>query len=475
MKRLTALALAAAAALAACSDNPPTPLAPALAISGVAGAIAHVSSAADAGDGSFRAAVEAANADPSISRISFAQGIGPVSLADPVVFTGPQALVIDGNHGVLDGTSLGAAESIFLATGGGNLEVRELTVQNAPGSGIEVQIPAASTGTLQYALVNLIALDNGGHGAVINDQLDPLDVGNPAGSAASVVVRVSGSRFEGNGFGASDRDGLRVNEGGDGSLQVDIVGTVVKANGADGIELDERGAGDVVFDVQNTQFSFNGELDPADLEDGLDVDEAQDGSVIGRFVQVSANDNFEEGLDLNENHAGDMRIEMNTVETSRNGEEGVDLEEDDDFQGGGDLIATLRNVTASGNTGGDAGIKLRERGEGNVVADLVNPVGNDNAGAGISVREDAAGNLDAAIVGALATGNGSHGVIYDENSDGELSGALRAATASGNGGAGVRAEQATTGTGLLRVQSLTASGNVGGAISSSGVTVDQVP
>ena len=169
MKRLTALALAGAAVLAACSDKSPTPLEPTFAISGVAGTIAHVSSAADAGLGSFRAAVEAANVNPSISRISFAHGIGPVALAAPVVFTGPQALVIDGNNGVLDGAGLGAAASIFLANVGGNLEVRDLTVRNAPGSGIEVQVPAAATGTLQFGLSNLIALDNGGHGAVIND------------------------------------------------------------------------------------------------------------------------------------------------------------------------------------------------------------------------------------------------------------------------------------------------------------------
>ena len=477
MKRLTALALAGAAALAACSDNSSTLFdpAPTLSVSGTAGAVTHVTSAADAGSGSFRAAVEAANTDPGISRIAFEKGVGPVSLATPIVFTGSQAMVIDGNDVVLDGGSLGAAESIFLTTGGGDLEVRNLTVRNAPGSGIEVQVPAGSTGTLQYGLVNLTACDNGGHGAVINDQADPVDVANEAGSAAGLVVRVSGSRFEGNGFGAGDRDGLRINEGGAGSLHAVITQTVVLANGGDGIELDERGVGDVVFDVQHTQFSFNGELDPADLEDGLDVDESQDGSAIGRFVQVSANDNFEEGLDLNENHAGDMRIEMSQVETSRNGEEGVDLEEDDDFAGGGDLIASLRNVTANGNTNGDAGIKIRERGDGNLNAELVNPAGSSNARAGISLREDAAGNLDATVVGALTAGNGSHGVIYDENSDGELTGALRASNSSDNAGAGVRAEQATTGAGLLRIEKLTAVGNIGGAISSSGVTVDQAP
>ena len=43
----------------------------------------------------------------------------------------------------------------------------------------------------------------------------------PTDSAASVEVTVLGCRFVGNGFGVLDRDGLRVNEGGEGSLRRD--------------------------------------------------------------------------------------------------------------------------------------------------------------------------------------------------------------------------------------------------------------
>jgi hypothetical protein len=475
VKHLTALSLAAAAVLSACADRSSTPLEPALAVSDAPDRHARVTTAADLGDGSFRAAIEAANADPSITRISFERGLGTVPLTDPVSFTGSQALTIDGSGAVLDGTGLAAGESALVASGGGNLEVRDLTVRNAPGSGIAIEIPAASTGTLEFALIGVTAWGNGLHGAVINDQVDPGDTDNEAGSAAGLRVRVVGSRFENNGFGAGDQDGLRVNEGGPGSLTAEIRQTVVTSNGGDGIELDERGPGDVVFDVQHTQVTRNGALDPADLDDGMDVDEAQDGSVIGRFIHVVASDNYEEGLDINENHAGDMRIEMNQVEGSRNREEGVDLEEDDDFAGGGDLVAVLINVTATGNTGGDAGIKLRERGDGGLFSTIVNAVTNANAEAGISVREDAAGGLDASIIGAFADGNGSHGIIYDENAAGDLTAVLRAAISSTNGGAGVRAEQASTGAGALRIEALTAPGNAAGEVSSSGTTIDRVP
>ncbi len=46
----------------------------------------------DSGPGSFRAAVDQANVDPSITWIKFQPGIGLVALERAVVFEGPQAL-----------------------------------------------------------------------------------------------------------------------------------------------------------------------------------------------------------------------------------------------------------------------------------------------------------------------------------------------------------------------------------------------
>jgi hypothetical protein len=343
-----------------------------------------------------------------------------------------------------------------------------------------VHVPPGATGKLVYELVNVTAYGNGLHGVVINDQADPTSMSD-AGSAASIAVRVNQSRFERNGLAAGDQDGLRVNEGGDGSLDAVIRHTVVVDNGGDGIELDERGRGDVLFDISHTQFLRNGPFDPNDLDDGLDIDEAQDGHVVGRLVQVTANDNHEEGIDINENDAGDMRIAMVQVEASRNVEEGVDLEEDDDFQGGGDLVATLTGVTANGNRGGDAGIKIRERGDGTLVSVLEKAValGNLGGAAGISLREDAAGDLDARISAATANGNEGHGIAFDENSDGNLAALLAASTSSSNGllpalQSGVRAEQGGTGSGTLTVRALRADANTGGAISNdAGVVVER--
>ena len=86
--------------------------------------------------------------------------------------------------------------------------------------------------------------------------------------------------------------------------------SLAHGNAADGIEVDERGAGDVRVDMFGTRISENGVFDPADLDDGFDIDEYDDGSVIGAIVLSAAVNNFEEGFDFNENNAGDLRVDM---------------------------------------------------------------------------------------------------------------------------------------------------------------------
>ena len=72
----------------------------------------------------------------------------------------------------------------------------------------------------------------------------------------------------------SDRDGLRVNEGGEGDLTITVrVLALLEDNGADGIEVDERGAGDVRVEMFGTRLTRNGPFDPTDLDDGFDIDE----------------------------------------------------------------------------------------------------------------------------------------------------------------------------------------------------------
>jgi hypothetical protein len=427
-------------------------------------ATAFVTNSNDAGAGSFRAAVAAANANPSVDRIVFRPGLAPVALASPVVFTGAQSLDVVGSGGTLDGSGLAASDDAFAVTGGGNLSVSLLTIRNAPQEGLAYVVPASATGTRRVVLVAVAIRGNDGHGVHVDDQSN--------NSPASLDVRVVGSLFDGNGFGALDRDGLRVDEGGIGTLSFVVGLTRAEGSGGDGIELDERGPGDAVFNVSGTLIARNGSFHErfppppgveVDLDDGMDVDESDDGGVNGKVVASSASDNFEEGWDFNENHAGDFRVDMTLVDASRNREEGVDFEEDDDVAGGGDLITTLIGVKADGNAAGDAGLKVRERGDGNVVADVRNAQANGNGAGGISIREDAVGGLTGTVDRSSTIGNGTIGIDFDENAAGDLSGTVRASTSTGNTDVGIRADQQAPGVGTLAVIATTALPNGGGA------------
>lgn len=426
---------------------------------------ALVTSADDAGAGSFRAAVAEANANAAVGQIVFAGDLAPVSLASTVVYTGDQSLRIVGNGATLDGDG-------FRAETAGDLSIVGLTVRDAPGEGIAYELAGAATGTREISLVGVTALDNDGYGVVIDDQVDPEDTSNPNGSAASLDVTVINATFDGNGFGALDRDGLRVNEGGEGSLHITIRNSVVSGNGADGIELDERAAGDVAFTVSNTHITGNGSFDldnpdpdARDLDDGMDVDESGSGSLVGRIANSVASDNFEEGWDFNELNLGDLVVELTNVDASRNREEGIDLEEDDDFDGvgswGGDLIATISGVTTDANCsdGGDGGLKVRERGDGDVWAHVARVGARENECDGVSVREQEAGSIGAQVERPTADGNTSDGVEFREQDAGDLVAATSNGSASANVAAGVRARESGTGGGSLLLDRVTLEAN----------------
>src|SRR5262245_60425809 len=155
---------------AACSDDTEAPVEPSLAQ--LQGSAARVSTNSDNGPGSFRAAIEAANADPSIGTIRFAAGLGPIRLSEPVTYSGTHALGIQGEGARLIGSGLPDATSALVADGGGNLTLRRLSVTGAPGNGITVKVPDDASGTIAIRLQDVTIRENGLHGILINDQAD---------------------------------------------------------------------------------------------------------------------------------------------------------------------------------------------------------------------------------------------------------------------------------------------------------------
>lgn len=481
MKRIAPWSLGLLA-LAACSDN--SPVSPgtdtAADVSSVSterqNGFVNVTNDDDDGKGSFRWAIGEANANPSIQAIEFTGQTGTVHLSSTVTYTGTQPLTINGKQAVIDGA--GAGGPAFAATGGANLTIADLTIQNAPAEGIDVEIPAEATGTIRFALSGVTIRDNKGHGVLLNDQVHPEteDGVQPIaeGSAASLYVEVTGTSFLGNGYSVSDRDGLRANEGGEGSLTFVARSSRSEDNAADGIELDERGTGDVMIDVRGVTLARNGRFDPLDFDDGFDIDEYDDGSLLGTVAESASIDNYEEGFDFNENNAGDIRVDMSLVNASGNAEEGIDYEEDDDFAGGGDLVTAMTDIVADEN-GGDGGLKIREKGAGLLTANVTGVQANSNVVSGIAIREDADGTLTANITKSRTLSNAAHGIDFDENSTGNLAATVTEAVSSGNTLFGVRADQQLPGTGSLLLTQADLSGNTGGTTTGSNVTVTVAP
>lgn len=455
MKRIAFALLAFT--VAACSDQSLTPLAPAPSAAIVDGDVI-VTNSNDAGPGSFRDAIAQANANAAIGTIGFGPRVSTIAIQGSITFVGSQDLTINANRATIDASAAGA--SGFVATGGGDLEIIGLTVRNAAGQGIEVQVPAAATGTIRVALMNVDILGNTGHGFMVDDQLN--------NSSASVDVSVVDSRFIGNGYSVSDRDGIRVNEGGVGSITFTSVNSRMEDNAADGIELDEMGIGDVTIDVRRTQILRNGIFDPSDLDDGFDIDEAGDGSILGQVVSSVASHNYEEGLDFNENDNGDLRVDLSDVNASFNREEGIDYEEDDDSGTQGDLVATMDRVTMHGNgvDGGDGGLKIREKSGGNLNLVLTDIIATGNSLAGIHVNESGAGSSTVSIAKAVANANVGDGM--------EVLGTTTLSTfiditVSGNGSLGLSVAQGTA-----NVTNVKGGGNVAG-LTGGGATFVTVP
>ncbi|MGE0159472.1 MAG: hypothetical protein AB7T31_08655 [Gemmatimonadales bacterium] len=474
-------------ALAACNDMSPTAPEltepdPTASILGHLGDVL-VTNGNDGGPGSFRAAVQRANVDASVESIGFLPRVQKVRLETGVTFTGSQPLTIDGAGAMIDASEV--AGRAFEVTGGGALALLRLGVRGAGAEGVAIEVPPTATGTIEITLRRLEIVGNGGHGILINDQRDPSTIDDvqpdSAGSAATLAVTVTDSKFLRNGYTVSDRDGLRVNEGGTGDLRFTVARVLADDNAADGIEIDERGPGDVVLDMTATVVSRNGKFDPADLDDGFDIDEYDEGSIVGRVFLSTASNNYEEGFDFNENNAGDLRIDMTLVSALRNSEEGIDLEEDDDFGaagdpfgGGGDLVAVMRGVTTVGNgDAADGALKIREKEDGNLDVTLSSILSTHNVGTGIFARESQAGSAVVRIEKAISTNNRAgildpfslgHGIELLESGGGDLTATVSASAVHDNAGNGVFGDETGAGAGTVTLRNVQSAANALGPV-----------
>lgn len=289
-----------------------------------------------------------------------------------------------------------------------------------------------------------------GHGIWIDDN---------ESAPGGVTLRTNRVTVDNSGIGAFDRDGIRVDETGTGSIiWSDRHGTYTNA-GADGVELDERGPGKVLVDVRNSVFNGNGDyclpIDPndppyadptcvedddgdlvLDLDDGFDIDEADDGDIVATIRNVTMNDNYDEALDFDEAGEGSIRASVSHLTAERNIDEGIKFSEEDS----GSVTATISKVT---------------------ILD-----GEDDA---IEIEEEDDGNNTVVVKDSTIEGNGKNGIKIEEADAGDVDLTVRRTSSTNNADAGIAAEQEDAGTGVLNNIGNDLAGNSGGELDLDGV------
>lgn len=342
-------------------------------------------------EASLIAAVEAANADVTIKKIIFTENAS-ITLTAPVIYTGSQAIKFMGHNAIIDGSSAGDLvfnEDLTAVTEDGSLifntssdvSIDSLSVINSKTRGVVVNIPEYATGKdITVKLNNVNIIDSALYGLHIDDNADEFDDG-VSGSAIGIKLKISHSNFIGNGTGAIDFDGIRVDERGEGSIKAKIKHTHIDGNGGDGIELDEAGAGSVDAEMKHVTLNGNGFYDPTDLDDGFDIDEAGDGDIKVELKHVEVKNNMDEGLDFDEEGNGSVEAELSHVIVMNNNDEGIKIDEED----AGDIEAELEDVSVIGS--GDDGIQFTEIGEGKIEAELESVTAIDNNKYGIKIEQ----------------------------------------------------------------------------------------
>lgn len=336
-------------------------------------------------------AVAEANADSSIETIVFEHGAS-IALTAPVIYSGAQDLTLIGNGALIDGSAAGSfvlddnftavtEDGTLVFNTAGDITIRNLTVANNATRGIVVNVPEEATGDdVEVVLHQVKVLDSALYGLHIDDNRDAFDDG-VAGSAVGVDMTLYQCEFTGNGTGAIDFDGVRVDERGEGDIQALIIGTTIDGNGGDGIELDEAGPGDVDASMIRVSVSGNGFFNEADLDDGFDIDEADEGNVEVTLNGVTVVGNQDEGLDFDEAGEGDVELKFKNVFADANTDEGIKIDEED----AGDIESQFLLVDVA--NGGDDGIQFTELGEGGIEAGMKKVTATNNEKFGIKIEQ----------------------------------------------------------------------------------------
>ena len=366
----------------------------------------------DSGVGSLRAGL---NSGAAVIVID--DSVSVIALNSTLFYDEVTSLKIVGSGQTITGGDF----TLLAITEGADLTVSDLAFEGpggyhvgnqGGGKGIFVDVPYDRAGVVSLKLTNVSVSDVGYHGVHVSDcDLEVCGSGGGGGgdgSPASIYATLTNVTTDGVGYGSFDADGIRLDDRGEGDILFEAVDSTFINVGADGVELDEGNGGDVIVKVRNSFFEFNGGYcapinpdeppyaDPScvedddgklvlDLDDGFDIDEAGDGSLLGSIRNIWISNNLDEGLDFDEEGEDGIDVELVGIEAWGNRDEGVKVSESD----GGDVTARLRSLTVVGS--GDDGIQIEQDHGGDINVTVNGTTTMDNAKNGLKVVQDGAG------------------------------------------------------------------------------------
>ena len=359
---------------------------------------------------------------------------------------------------VTDGADLKINKMNFEGPGGFSILNRGDLGVTPAGKGIFIDVRDDQTGTLniQFYQVGVSGVAN--HGIHVSDCSLADDCGSGSGgggdgSAASINLICNSCTVDDVGNGKFDADGLRIDDRGAGSIDVILRRSSFTNVGADGVELDEGDEGNVSVTTFRTDLSDNGRYcDPALLEaflpepDEAEFDEAEEvteASIPGPVTGSPDDSCFEREVDLYDSgfvEAYEFAIDV---------DDGIDLDE----AGDGHLIGVMRRSTIHRNF--DEGVDFDEEGEGDINVIFSNTRAFDNVDDGFKHTEEDGGDMIARVYQGRSSNNGGKGFVFEEADEGDLNAGVYGTNTFNNDDSddtGIEAVQEDEGTGVLRVR-----------------------
>ena len=403
-----------------------------------------VTSTNDSGEGSLRAALDAAASAGTAAHIVIMVD-GTIEITSTLAYGGTAALTLIGN-----GQTIASAQNVTLlaATQGADLTVMGLAFEGPggfdieargdldgpAGKGIFVDVRDDQTGTVTLRLEDVSVTGTAGHGIHISDCTLADDCGGGSGGAgegsdASVALMLNNVAVIDTARGRFDADGVRVDERGIGGVTFMAVDSVFEGVGADGIELDEGQDGSVIATIINSAFLRNGDYcDPARLGQFMpDEDEGEydEGAVMqdaipGPITGSPDDGCFEREVDLYDDGS------VEAYEFAIDVDDGFDIDE----AGPGDLITLVVDTEMTGNF--DEGFDYDEEGPGDIGVTFINTTGDDNTDDAYKMSEADEGGVFGTVHNASASGNGGVGFVFEEEDEGDVMVTLTDVATSGN-------------------------------------------